>query len=638
MALGAISGGVGAGMNAAFGTSGGFLQSVGRQVLGNALTQGIAVATGLQKKFDWKGVAGAAVGAAASYGMGNVLGENTAHPAFGTSPFGNIARDTLKGFVSGVASSAVRGGKIDVASIASDAFGNALGNSVVGAMNAPQSSGEAKLAEAYNGGAAWAADVARRRAEYGWYTQAGANVQGSVYDTEYYGMPLEPAAPQTHTLQNGDSLYKVAAKYYPNNINAGVAMIAAANISKIHGTDAYGNPIIRTGDVLDIPEAKGDLSSAAKAGGRIIATNQKQHDATAKALEAQRLERIAIENETRLAEGNKYLIDPATGKESFFYSSRVARAMADAQQQVQTGGYGSPGAYLSESPAVATNTTGVRIHGAIQAFSGVLGGIASSGAIVTGAALAPSTFGAGFLLSVAGYTGLLASCDQFSAGIRTVWTGEAQRTFSGLGIQYITGASPQTAEFGAGLLMFSPAAGEAYVLNQSTRAFAAYTSASRATSVDLLAEVAGTKMVYRQLATEASIASDVRGIIQPRVVANEGAALANTGRLRPGSLSNKEVRDWYVENVKDIGNRINPNASLKEQALEAYQMRTDIRKEARVLMSDRKLAESLPDMPSLKDIVRRKYENNLVGDNLWRDVIRSARTPNANVNKMFGIH
>lgn len=68
-----------------------------------------------------------------------------------------------------------------------------------------------------------------------------------------------------------------------------------------------------------------------------------------------------------------------------------------------------------------------------------------------------------------------------------------------------------------------------------------------------------------------------------------------------------------------------------------YQLRTDIRKQARTLMKDRKLAESLPNMPTIKDIVARKYKKGLRGDDLWHDIIRSAQTPNSGVNKMFGI-
>jgi hypothetical protein len=67
VALAAIAGGVGGALGASnvFGkiSSSPFVQGAVRGAAGNALTQGLAVATGLQSKFDWAGVAvGAAVG------------------------------------------------------------------------------------------------------------------------------------------------------------------------------------------------------------------------------------------------------------------------------------------------------------------------------------------------------------------------------------------------------------------------------------------------------------------------------------------------------------------------------------------------------------------------------------------------
>jgi hypothetical protein len=55
-----IAGGVGAGLGGIGGT--GFVGGAIRGALGSAITQGIGVATGLQKKFDWAGVAAAAFG------------------------------------------------------------------------------------------------------------------------------------------------------------------------------------------------------------------------------------------------------------------------------------------------------------------------------------------------------------------------------------------------------------------------------------------------------------------------------------------------------------------------------------------------------------------------------------------------
>ena len=65
MALSALSGGIGAGVGAlAQGTAlggPGIGATMARAAIGNAVSQGIGVATGLQKSFDWKGVAASAV-------------------------------------------------------------------------------------------------------------------------------------------------------------------------------------------------------------------------------------------------------------------------------------------------------------------------------------------------------------------------------------------------------------------------------------------------------------------------------------------------------------------------------------------------------------------------------------------------
>ena len=90
---GAVSGGLGGGLaelgkaGGAIGkagrflSGGGILASAARGAVGAALTQGIAMATTLQKKFDWAGVAGAAVGAgigSMGAGFGANLASNTA--------------------------------------------------------------------------------------------------------------------------------------------------------------------------------------------------------------------------------------------------------------------------------------------------------------------------------------------------------------------------------------------------------------------------------------------------------------------------------------------------------------------------------------------------------------------------------
>jgi hypothetical protein len=119
---------------------------------GNALTQGIGVATGLQNKFDWKGVAVAAVSAGINQAVGQALGGDLL-PADQAGPVrpaafaefgavGDIARNSIAGFASGVAGAAVRGGKISIGRIAADAFGNALGSSITNGLQMASSQQE----------------------------------------------------------------------------------------------------------------------------------------------------------------------------------------------------------------------------------------------------------------------------------------------------------------------------------------------------------------------------------------------------------------------------------------------------------------------------------------------------------------
>ena len=95
----------------------------------NAMTQGIAVATGLQDKFSWRNVAASAVGTGVGAAVGPAFGA-----AFGGSPLGQFGARLATGLVAGTAAAAMRGGKVTIQQVATDAFGNALGNAVVDGM------------------------------------------------------------------------------------------------------------------------------------------------------------------------------------------------------------------------------------------------------------------------------------------------------------------------------------------------------------------------------------------------------------------------------------------------------------------------------------------------------------------------
>jgi hypothetical protein len=134
--IGALSGGAAAGNNASFlGISQAkdpLLFAAARGVTNSLVTQGLGSALGLQS-FSWKAIAVSAITAPLNaainkYGLNEMLKDTDA-----------FVRDSVTGIVNGTLAQSVRmqvysDGKVDWASIAADAFGNAIGNSVVSSM------------------------------------------------------------------------------------------------------------------------------------------------------------------------------------------------------------------------------------------------------------------------------------------------------------------------------------------------------------------------------------------------------------------------------------------------------------------------------------------------------------------------
>ncbi|WP_445286901.1 Ig-like domain repeat protein [Variovorax atrisoli] len=167
VALAGVSAGVSAGLADVMPTPLGGVASdipnvMVRAAVGNALTQGIGVATGLQNKFSWTGViasaAGAGVGQAISTAIGGLAGSENyarfdeegnlmpgASPNAGGRYFASewansvspatarFVSGAVGGFAGGLTAAAMRGGKISVVQVAADAFGNALGESLAAA-------------------------------------------------------------------------------------------------------------------------------------------------------------------------------------------------------------------------------------------------------------------------------------------------------------------------------------------------------------------------------------------------------------------------------------------------------------------------------------------------------------------------
>lgn len=143
VALAAISGGVTKGLEGA-----GWLPDVGNQfantairyAVGNAITQGIGVMTGLQKKFDWRGVAASAAGSFVGDYVGDKLGG--AFKGVLGDQGADIARRALTGLAVGLTASVMRGGKIVTTQLMADAFGNAIGSSLAQETNSTSSTSD----------------------------------------------------------------------------------------------------------------------------------------------------------------------------------------------------------------------------------------------------------------------------------------------------------------------------------------------------------------------------------------------------------------------------------------------------------------------------------------------------------------
>ena len=142
VALAAVSAGVTQGISGVDFTGNAMGNVIVRSAIANAATQGVGVVTGLQDEFSWKQVAASAAGAGVGASVGQGLYNAGAFNSLGSDFATGLARGTVSGFAAGLTTSALRGGKISVAQVATDAFGNALGSSIAAANG--QSSGNSR--------------------------------------------------------------------------------------------------------------------------------------------------------------------------------------------------------------------------------------------------------------------------------------------------------------------------------------------------------------------------------------------------------------------------------------------------------------------------------------------------------------
>ncbi|MGY8627963.1 LysM peptidoglycan-binding domain-containing protein [Chromobacterium violaceum] len=104
--------------------------TVARTMAVNAATQGVAMATGMQKSFSWTSVAASGVAAWATYGI---------KPNVETDPLANIGYGTMRGMAGGTIQSVLGNDhQPNWSSLAASSFGSAVGDQVAGSLQAAE--------------------------------------------------------------------------------------------------------------------------------------------------------------------------------------------------------------------------------------------------------------------------------------------------------------------------------------------------------------------------------------------------------------------------------------------------------------------------------------------------------------------
>ncbi|MGI6361782.1 MAG: hypothetical protein ACOX05_05775 [Bacillota bacterium] len=105
-------------------------------------------------------------------------------------------------------------------------------------------------------------------------------------------------------------------------------------------------------------------------------------------------------------------------------------------------------------------------------------------------------------------------------------------------------------------------------------------------------------------------------------------------------LGNYEVRSWYIAHNKKIPSMLDGTLSLKDQAMQAHELRNTFKQQARDMMIDMKELERLVRDAPLRefsfyvDKYRSLYKSD---DDLYRALIDSSTRSNKEINKLLGL-
>jgi hypothetical protein len=119
------------------------------------------------------------------------------------------------------------------------------------------------------------------------------------------------------------------------------------------------------------------------------------------------------------------------------------------------------------------------------------------------------------------------------------------------------------------------------------------------------------------------------------------AALAERGDFGnfSSAANSVAVRQGYLDALKAIPGKIDTTLPLREQAMQAFNLRNAAKIDARAAMADGgALLNKTDPIPTIQDVVRRAYqEKGLVGDDMWRSILESSTRSRASVNQALGV-
>ncbi|MDO7836615.1 LysM domain-containing protein [Sphingobium sp. HBC34] len=231
---------------------GGWLASAGRGIVSSIATQGIGVATGLQGKFNWAGVATAGIGA----GIGSVIGRSFADAA---SRWASRGQQFVSGMAGGIAAAAGE------SLIAGNSFGDTLMSSLPSIIGNTVGNLAAD-AVAGNG------DPKRS----GKFAQAstGSRTEGPSPEEQYFADIVVTARDlKDEALKQGRSIGDRIDRFFGTNIFGGIPMSSYVGFDS--PAAGYTAPITKgelLGDALIVAPALRGAGSLLTVGGRTAAT------------------------------------------------------------------------------------------------------------------------------------------------------------------------------------------------------------------------------------------------------------------------------------------------------------------------------------------------------------------------------